>query len=120
MTFVNRRKILEPFQAMRLEPALVLVEMGTGHFPAAASFCDIAQGLGQLESGQPLTNDFLLGGGHEILLSGLGKLRFGYAYASFHSLIINDKSSFGKKISYSYCVSWLIFKVVWILIKYLI
>ena len=34
MTLVNRRKILETFQAMRLEPALVLIELGAGHSPA--------------------------------------------------------------------------------------
>ena len=68
---MDRRKVLEPFQAMRLEPALVLVELGALHSPAAAGFRDIAQGLGQLEGGQALAGDFLFGSGHDILLSGL-------------------------------------------------
>ena len=43
MALVDRRQVLQPLEAVRLEPSLPLVEAGPVHPPLAAGLADVAQ-----------------------------------------------------------------------------
>jgi len=49
------RQVLRPLQAVRLETALVLLELRAADAAAPARLRDIAQDLGQLQHAQPVT-----------------------------------------------------------------
>jgi len=63
---VDGRQVLESFQAVGLEAALVLVERGAVHPGAAAGLGGVAQGLGQLEHTEAVLGQFGGGIGHDL------------------------------------------------------